>query len=439
MGGKGQGKGKTGPPPPPKAQTAEEREQAKLEAQHRKEQQMQERRDTQERERADVEARAALKDRLPTMHGHDIFGAIPWSNARMSVQLVGACEVTPAPGIGTRTSPGITVVDLGNDKAVCVRHVNEIVSEFVAEHLAIALQVPVARSRVVRPDEAEFSEIDAAIRRCQPISFENFNKASDMRDPNCPLWARMRDNHPDYYPKMVKMCGRCTSVAVLEFVNGRGLASLGAEEAWLLEDTAIWNGMGRLCALDVLLNNMDRLPLPVFDNREGNISNVLVTSKETVGIDQQVNVIRDALGMKRYLERVQSFVRGIIQTSTSGQRGDASSESNESASTDVIARIKSAGVMMQDSHSSSLLDGLRVGIAEVAEAWNSGTLQVAIDEAELAASRRIVASQSLLEGNVWSTPQIEDSISNEEANACANFLRQVAAAIGDAVGSNAAR
>ena len=170
MGGKG--KGKVAPPPPPKAQTAEEQEQAKLISQQKKEQEMRERKEMLDREKADAEARAALKAELPKMHGCDIFRTIPWSNARMTVRLEGSREGSGVSWGIMSPSGGVTVVDLGNGGVVCVRHVNEIVSEFMAEQLAVALNMPVARSRIVRPDDAEFSEIEAMVKRCRPIMFE---------------------------------------------------------------------------------------------------------------------------------------------------------------------------------------------------------------------------------------------------------------------------
>jgi hypothetical protein len=264
--------------------------------------------------------------------------------------------------------------------------------------------------------------------------FEKLREQNDMQDPNCPHWAKLRDNHPDYYSRAVKMFGRRVSIAVLEFVRGRGLGSLGSEEVLLMDNPDVGKGMGRLCALDILLNNMDRLPLPVFDNREGNISNILVTSKEAIGIDQQINVITDVLGMKAYLKRVHSFAQEVTQTMPSGQHTSAISERSEAPAAELIARIEAAGVRTQDLPTCSLLEGLRKGLADIAQGWISGDLQTAIDKAELAASHQIVASQSLLEDNSWTSPKIDAAISDDEAHACANFLREVAATIADAVG-----
>merc|ERR1712110_661351 len=123
---------------------------------------------------------------------------------------------------------------------------------------------------------------------------------------------------------------------------------------------------------------------------------------EATGIDQQVNVITDDSGMKSYLKRVHSFVQEVIQTG-------ASSESSEAPASEIIARIEAAGVTTQDLSASSLLEGLRKGIVEVAQGWISGALETAIAKAELGASQQIVASQSLLEDNSWTSPQIDAS------------------------------
>merc|ERR1712039_162398 len=134
------------------------------------------------------------------------------------------------------------------------------------------------------------------------------------------------------------------------------------------------------------------------------VSNILVTSEGVIGIDQQVNVIRDNVGLNTYLERVRSFIGAILQTNASEKHSNASSGNSEHVSATVSARIKAACVTMQDSHAASLLEGLRMGILEVAHGWNAGTVQTAIQDAEIAASEQIVASQKLYEDGGWTLP-----------------------------------
>merc|ERR1712107_928597 len=70
--------------------------------------------------------------------------------------------------------------------------------------------------------------------------------------------------------------------------------------------------LGRMCALDVLLNNFDRLPIPVWDNN-GNLSNALVSAdgQHCFGIDQQVYPIEEGANRNAYLERVRLLAKQL--------------------------------------------------------------------------------------------------------------------------------
>ena len=82
---------------------------------------------------------------------------------------------------------------------------------------------------------------------------------------------------------------------MLEFVPGTSLdTAVAAMEAASLD---LFADLGQLCALDLLLNNIERVPLPCRRNA-GNLTNAIITpAGRLVGIDQQVNHIEPGPGL----------------------------------------------------------------------------------------------------------------------------------------------
>merc|ERR1712190_15834 len=110
--------------------------------------------------------------------------------------------------------------------------------------------------------------------------------------------------------------------------------------------------LGKLCALDVLINNLDRVPLPCWQN-EGNLGNVMVVNsgKSIMGIDQQVNSIMPGVGYDRYAENVKKVVEG------SSPCGDPKT---------IVAKLRAAmlencGAELSDALCQNFVEGLREG------------------------------------------------------------------------------
>jgi len=195
---------------------------------------------------------------------------------------------------------------------------------------------------------------------------------------------RLREDAPEMFEYCLREARRRDGmVAVLEFVPGVRLDCA----APLIADAGegLLRAIGRLGALDLLLNNMDRLPLPVWRNRLGNFGNVMVTGGGTgaVGIDQQVYVIGDLAGRERYLDYVRRFLAALM--------GEGPEEGNFSLP-GVRERLRGAFVHrcqteLPEASLELLLEGLREGVSAVCGAWSSGRLQAALDavEQELAA------------------------------------------------------
>lgn len=431
--GKGKGKGKGGPPPP-KAQSADERDAARLEAAKKKEQEKREREEQQARQRLDNDAREALKARLPNMIGLDVFSGVPWSSAIMTVKLAGDRENSGAldPLGGPRKQAGVTAVELEDNHAVCLRCVAEIIDEFFAESMAVCLDVPVARSRLVRPDEDEYQAVKSMLKRLAPNM--GWADVEQFGNPDSPFMLKMRETNPEGWESITKQLGHCPPFAVLEFVTGYRLDDCESVVFSSLPDFA-WTSLGKLCALDVLLNNMDRLPLPVFDNRDGNIGNVMVMPEGPafIGIDQQVNVILDEAGCEAYLEKVQSLVQRLTQAGPAVAPGaDDHAFGPDAVITHIRGALQKCGKEFADASAACLLQGMRATFLQVAKEWSSGQLAQSVCAAEASASERIVEGQMRWQDGHWSAPVIDSTSNSAAIAACAEFLRKVATAISDA-------
>ena len=156
---------------------------------------------------------------------------------------------------------------------------------------------------------------------------------------------------------------RAEPVAVLEFVRGPtlpqagGVAALGEGE---------YETLGRLAALDVLLNNADRLP--VFfetEDNQGNLGNIILEpgpdgSVVCCAIDSCVNPL-EGVALEKYVERIRTEGRTPSLTAASAALGMV------------------GGTVLLDSHLSALRHGWRQGLETICEMTRNGTLRAAID------------------------------------------------------------
>merc|ERR1719453_2377157 len=101
-----------------------------------------------------------------------------------------------------------------------------------------------------------------------------------------------------------------------EFVPGFGLMGIEAQQAVSNPSHELLTALGELCAFDVVLNNMDRMPLPLWQN-EGNLSNIMVSGATIVGIDQQVNAVMEGPGLDQYLKKLAAL---IVDINTGGAK-----------------------------------------------------------------------------------------------------------------------
>jgi len=293
MGGKGKGKG--GPPPP--APVSEEAKAAKAALE-------QKRRDQAKEEIAqakELEARQRdLEARLSTLQSHDI-AKVPWETAVISTHLSGGKGTAD---FGDGGSGGVDIFELPGGAAVIVRKGPSIITESIADDVATLLGVRVARMRLVLADSDER-------RTIKEVASKFSNSATKKHFENMQKQLEHPDTDEETRAHLKKHLNHLAPCAVLEFIPGTSLdTAVSALEAC---SSGLLVGLGRLCALDLLLNNMDRVPLPCWSN-DGNLTNAIITpAGELVGFDQQVNHIKPGPGLDAYLGKVREIAAQVLQ------------------------------------------------------------------------------------------------------------------------------
>jgi len=305
---------------------------------------------------------------------------VPWSTCKQTMFVGGG-------------SGGCLLAEFDAGCAICLKPQKMMaVSEFLAEHMFHALDVPVASCRVVNWTEDEFHNITEHLLKAQVMIP---GQEANVRTVLTGTAIEGDDLGIEY-------------VGVLEFVPGHGLLGLEAQKA-LTEDSAdrLYEGVGNICAVDALLNNLDRVPLPLWSN-DGNLSNIMVSRGRTVAIDQQVNPVLEGPGLDRYFGKLRELVADL-------PKGVLSS----TASTVKQAFLENTGTDVPDASMLLLLGGLSNTLSKIATLWRSGQLRKSIEEAEQAAMKKFDMSAT--------------DVGQTRVEAMAAFLRRTAEEIANIV------
>jgi len=227
------------------------------------------------------------------------------------------------------------------------------VSEFLAARVASLLGVRVAECRVVSWTDQEFMDISSSVQNAPTMVEGHETKVKSVITGSTGCGNQL--NHE--------------FVGILEFVPGFGLMGIEAQRILSNPNPQLLTGLGEICALDVVLNNMDRMPLPLWQN-DGNLSNVMVSANGIVGIDQQVNPIVEGPGLDRYLERLRALVEDIT---AGGKKVSAKLKQ---------AFIENCGSDMSEEHLAVIISSLHQKLQHVAELWRSGEIQQCLVDAK---------------------------------------------------------
>lgn len=217
------------------------------------------------------------------------------------------------------------------------------VTQIVADRVAAALDVTIAKMRIVKPSDHEYENILAMKRR---------------------LLLPLHIDQP---------------IMILQFVAGSDLSG-----AWSEPSQELFHGLGRLCALDMLLNNMDRVPLPLWDNL-GNLTNVMRDHDGCpVGIDQQVNPISEHTGMEAYVSRLCRLVQVVAAAHSAGDTCNTQRDVVQDITAPLRRRLACAmcGFEVSEAMAMALVRGISEGLEDAAKSWRSGSLERALMEAE---------------------------------------------------------
>ncbi|KAL9645656.1 hypothetical protein ABK040_003389 [Willaertia magna] len=127
-------------------------------------------------------------------------------------------------------------------------------------------------------------------------------------------WA-IQNNEPMVNIKVNKELDRAFFFA-MEFMEGIiHLESLmqHQDDNEILHDEMILKDIGKMIILDLVLNNVDRLPLNNIWQHEGNAGNILFSNikKKLVIIDSIQTSIVSEEGKVNYLEKVKNFIKSI--------------------------------------------------------------------------------------------------------------------------------
>jgi len=256
--------------------------------------------------------------------------SIDWSLVRQTMAAEG--------GTG-----GVVLAELGGSTAVCVKRLGMMAaSEFLAERIAASLGVRVAAFRVVSLWDEEYFSLVPALKQAQCMVPE--------------------------HEALVRHLFRDTQyVAIMEFVPGFGLQGALAQEVLKDPPSRLLEELGRLCAFDLVINNLDRMPLPPWDN-DGNLSNVLVAKGGScvIGIDQQVRAIGHTDGCKLYMTKLRHLVDRLFHWTPE-------------VIANVIYRLNEAfeincGAKLSQEHMHAIIAGLREGLKDIAIKWESQEL-----------------------------------------------------------------
>mmetsp|Transcript_8675 Transcript_8675/g.12944 ORF Transcript_8675/g.12944 Transcript_8675/m.12944 type:complete len:437 (-) Transcript_8675:111-1421(-) len=211
--------------------------------------------------------RATTEDFVPSQHkSHKI--DTKSLNASVWKKLIVAKKSEAGTGgvIFARLPEGVVVIKSGNTLA------EELYGTWIAE--AIGVRTPEAR--LVDHDNGEYNALQNALKGTVSLR----TKISMSR-----ILQRLE-------------------IAVMEFINGKPLVVLKK-----IPPVDALRQVGGIMALDVVLNNFDRLPF-IWDNK-GNAENIFYSDGKMVAIDNRIVCPTSKSAREKHLERVEALCKGM--------------------------------------------------------------------------------------------------------------------------------
>lgn len=283
-------------------------------------------------------------------------------------------------------SGGALLIDLDGVESVVLKpQMQTAVNEFLTQHIANCVGVRVAQLKPVRDGTPEHKAIEeTGIRLVRwgedDLAYRIFGKRKNPS--NGEIRGRSRQVH-----------------GVLEYVSGRAMMGVEAQQLMTSPPAAVYHDLGRICALDVLLNNLDRVPLPVWSN-EGNMGNVMIAEggTRTIGIDQQVNIIKSGAYRGQYHEKVKNLIAGLLPG------GDK---------TEVVDKLKQVmvlnlGLDLSEQAADGILAGMLEGFAAISAAWTDGRLKRTLEDALVTAEKIFKDDSYNYSISLWNAEEVAE-------------------------------
>lgn len=238
--------------------------------------------------------------------------------------------------------------------AVCVRTEGVTPHFLLAEHVAPTLHAKVAAVRYFPAKTEEHKEIANCIAR--------------LGRTNGKMLSRSGGNNFN---------ASATPVGVIEFVPGARLDSSDAPKILGGFAPNLLKSLGRLAALDALLNNAARALLPIWDDGPGDLSTLVVASDEQsiVGMGQAVNPIDDVLDVQTYFARLRYLAAQVTHPTTTTMISAISFKIRR-------AIFLACGVSLQNQSLALILQGVKDGFTKIADDWENGVLVHRLEKAE---------------------------------------------------------
>lgn len=281
-------------------------------------------------------------------------GSVPWLQAKQMWYIDGG-------------SGGIVLLDLADTCVVLKPQGKTAASELLAQQIAQTCGSRVAQCRIVRHDEPEHAEI---------LKMHVDQLKTPIVGADEPVVSRLFGRRINRSNALAGKGAQC--FGVLEYVPGHPLMGVQAQQLLATPDPSLLSSLGRLCALDVLINNMDRIPMPVWSN-DGNFGNVMVSSGHIVGIDQQVNAIVSEAGLQMYFEKVEKLVLAVKGCSTV----DAGLAKHLNDGLEL-----NTGMRLTDEQVAVVQQGLLAGFEAIAQACRDGSLATTLQSGDKACRER---------------------------------------------------
>lgn len=217
----------------------------------------------------------------------------------MSDAWVRAIDWSSAVGVekSGEGTEGVMFVELPGQQAVVVKSPKAIAAEILGTWMCEYLEVRVPRLLLVRRNTELGQRIEACLQKHVPSQVNSF------------LGSKAVFLVYEYVPT--------PTLEGIDFDEARGI--FFAEDGTTLKvgDNSILHKFGRFLAVDVIMNNWDRLPIGCVWQNGGNLGNVMLDTCGPVAIDNTVACPKDVLCLsepvQEYMERITELTHAVAR------------------------------------------------------------------------------------------------------------------------------